>query len=516
MNLFWPLWLTLAPLARAEAPVQRGLLVCPDPQTCEEDATWLRTLDGGGRGGFTVLDFEQVISVGAVPDNLPERDAFQRSLERAREAMERGRWGAVLDATNEGIAALGRWRGPVKTQELFDLYFLRGLAGVELGRDQSQSWSFQQAAAVADGQALPMPAASTAARQAWLDEQRKLTVGGKGSLELSGGPPGTRFSVNGRSVEVGPTGTATVSLWPGNHRVTATAPGQVRSWTVEVPVLAERSSAVQPDFATYDEAAAVFAALQQAVLTMQAPEPVADLLVAWCEVHGVEELRLMRVEEVAQATRPTPVSISDPPPGRPPAAAGEAVDMGDGVPTTFEGEVLQRHRTRAEAHVGRVNRLRVVFFDPGTRRISADAAVATALQPAPERLRVGLRASGLSMMDRSHLGMDLGLQVPVGPVEADARLGLVRADTAYNLYEGWIDQQLYHLYAGLRWAPTWTVAPFAGLGLDLYAPAAVGGRLGAGVQARFAQDWVAELEGGAGLMDKGLAWGGGLALTRGF
>lgn len=506
--------LTLA--ARAEAPVQQGLLICPDPQTCEEDAAWLRTLGGGGRGGFAVLDFEQVVAAGAVPDDLPARDDYQAALARAREALERGRWGAVLDASNEGIAALGRWRGPVKTQELFDLFFLRGVAAVELGRDQSWSWSFQQAAAVADGQALPTPNASTAARQAWLDEQRKLTVGGRGTLELSGGPPGTHFSVNGRTVQVGPSGTATVNLWPGNHRVTATAPGQIRSWTVEVPVLAERTSAVQPDFTTYDEAATVLAALQQAVLTLQAPEPVADLLVAWCVRNQVQELRLMKVEEVVEQPPPLALTIADPPDDRPLAAAGEAVDMGDGVPTTYEGEVLQRHRVRSEAHAERVQRLRVVFFDPGTRRFSADAAVATALRPAPERLRLGLRASGLSMMQRSHVGLDLGLQVPLGPLSVDTRLGLVRADTAYNLYEGWIDQQLYHLYAGLRWAPSWTVAPFAGAGLDLYAPAAVGGRLSGGLQARMAQDWVAELEGGAGLMDKGLAWGGGLGLARRF
>ena len=503
--------LALALPARAEAPVQRGLVVCPDPVTCEEDAAWLRGIGGGGRGGFEVLDFEQVIAVGAVPDGLADRDAWQEALGQARTALEKGRWAAVQESTGVAMAALGRWRGPVKTQELFDLYYMRGVAGAELGKDASQAYAFRQAAAVADGQDLPRPAASTAVQQAWLDEQRKLVVGGKGQLELSGGPEGTRWMVDGRTV-----GSGVIDLWPGNHRVTATAPGHVRSWTAEVPVLAERNSAVQPDFATYDEAAAVFTALEQAVATLEAPEPVKDLLVAWCGVNGVEELRLMRVEEVVETVTPPPVEISAPPADRPAAAAGEAVDMGDGVPTTFEGEVLQRHRAEGEEHVVRIQRLRVVFFDPATRRLSMDAAVSTALQPAPERLRLALRTGGVAMMGRAHVGVDLGLAVPVGPVEIDARLGVVRADEPYNLYEDWIDRQLYHLVAGLRWAPSWTVAPFAGAGLDLYAPAALGGRAGVGVQARFARDWLAEVELQGGLLDQGLQFGGGLGLARGF
>lgn len=506
-----PLLAALSLPVFAAPPVQRGLLICPDPTTCATDGAWVETLGDGGRGGFAVLDFEEVITVGAVPDGLPQREAYEEALADARQAIEKGRWLAAQDATSAGIAAVAGWRGPVKTQELFELHFLRGVAATEQGRDASGVYSFRQAAAIADDSDLPHPAVSSAVRQAWLDEQRKLAIAGKGSLELSGGPEGTHWTVNGRSVPAG-----SVELWPGNHRVTATAPGHVRSWKADVPVLPERTSAIEPDFATYDEAAAVFGALQDAAATLDAPEPVEDLLIAWCIEHEVDELRLMRVEEVVQPILLPPVALSAPPLDRPAAAAGERVNMGDGVPTTFEGEVLERYEAPSEAHVTRLNRLRVVFFDPATRRFSADAMVSTALQAPPERLRLGVRTGGLSMMERSHLGIDLNLVVPIGPIELDSRLGLVRADAPYNLYTDWVDRQLYHLYLGARWAPAWTVAPFVGAGVDVFAPAAVGGRAGVGAQARFGRDWLAELELAGGVMDRGPQFGGTLGLLRSF
>lgn len=190
--------------------------------------------------------------------------------------------------------------------------------------------------------------------------------------------------------------------------------------------------------------------------------------------------------------------------------------MGDGVPTTYEDEVLQRHVAQGEQHVIRHDRLRVVFFDPGTRRFSADPAVATALQVSPERLRLGISGAAVTMMDRFHLGADLSLVVPTGPIELEGRLGMVRAETPYNLYEDWVDRSLAHVYLGARWAPDWSLAPFAGLGLDIYAPAAIGGRAGAGLQARVDQDWLFQAEADLGLMDRGLSVAGGLGLARGF
>lgn len=501
-----------SPPEPAAAPRERGLLVCPDPESCAGDAGWLERAGGGGPGGFEALDFERVFAVGAVPDGLAGREAFEQSLHQARDAWEKGRHAAVMEATQAGIEALSAWRGPVKTQQLFDLYYLRGAAAVELGRDRSQAFSFRQAAAIANGQDFARPAGSRAVDQAWLDESRKAVVTGRGELVLGGGPSGTAWKVNGRSVPAG-----TVVLLPGLHRVSATAPGQVRSWTVDVPVLPGRTSRVEPDFASYEEQAAVHAALARAIDELQAPEALQDLLVAWCEANGVQELRLMRLVEATEPLAVRPILIGPAPPDRPAAAAGEALNLGDGLPTTFEAEVLARHLAQDEQSVRRTVRLRMAWFDPQTRRLRAEPAVSSALRPSPERLRLGIRTQFSRALGRSHLGLGLGLGVPMrGPLGADVRLGFVRADRPYNLYEDWTDHQLLDLVVGARLTRPGAVGPFLGLGAQVLAPVAVGGRLSAGMDLRVVEHWQAELELAGTLYDKGGQVSGGLGLLRRF
>jgi hypothetical protein len=125
------------------------------------------------------------------------------------------------------------------------------------------------------------------------------------------------------------------------------------------------------------------------------------------------------------------------------------------------------------------------------------------------------------MMGRRHVGGDLRVAVPlgalgVGRVGLDLELGIVRADEAYNLYRDWVDRQLYHLHAGASWAPGWKVAPVGGLGLEVYAPAALGARVDLGGRVSFAEVW--RVEGGVngGWLDQGGVWGAGIGLERGF
>lgn len=508
------LWLLLS-VALGAAPVQRGLLVCVDPGDCADDMAFVARAGDGGPGGFQVLDFDGAFAVGAIPDGLDALGAFRVGLEDARAAVADGKWGAAEEAADRGIAALAEWRGPIPPRELFEIHALRGVAAVERGRDAAWQYSFRQAAAVADGFAHTLPPMSDKARRAWLDEQRKLAVTGRGTLELSGGPEGTRWWVDGREAPAGP-----VSLLPGNHRVTAVAPGKIRSWKADVPVLPGRTSAVSPEFLERDEAAWVLDALLLAVLSLDAPESVKDLLVAYCAEAGVDELRVMRVDQVREHPDPPRVSVSAAPVDRPPAAAGEAANFGDGIPTTYEAEVAERHAALAEEHTTEVRRLRVVFFDPDTRRFSADTVATTALRPAPERVRVGLSGGGMGMTGRALFGLDLGVAAPVGAFEVGGRLGVVRAEEPYNLYPGWVDRQLYRVAAEARWRPPgtvgWVVSPSVGLAADVYVPLAVGGRVSLGARAPLARGWAVEAEGFGGWLDVGPQAGVGIGLSRGF
>lgn len=500
--------LLLSTLALA-APRTTGLLVCSG--TCEADSAWLTSVGDGGPGGFSVVDFDAGLGPGAVADGAEAREAFYVALETVRAAGPEKKWGEVLDASQAGIDAAARWRGTITQRDLFDLYVWRGVAQVERGRDDGQAYSFRMAAAIADKADLALPEMGPEAHRAWLDEVRKLTVAGRGQLALDGAPEGTRWYVDGALRPAG-----TVELPPGNHRITAVAPGRIRTWKADVPVLPARTSTVRPSFEVIDDATWTWARLEGALLALEAPDNVKDLLVSWCADMKVDELRLMRVEEVRRTILPSPVAMSDAPADRPNAAAGPPKNMGDGIPTTYEGEIVQRWAAGAEGHVDEAHRLRVVFFDPATRRFSTDTRVATSLQPGPERLRVGLRAGWTAMIDRGHLAGDLALVVPAGKVSVDARLGVVRADEPYNLYTTWVDRQLYHLYVGARWAPETRLAPFVSGGAELYAPVSIGVRAAGGLQAAFAERWRAELEGAAGYGTQGPTLAVGLGVSRGF
>lgn len=491
--------------------LQLGLLLCDDPEQCEADAAFVSSVGGGGVGGFQTIDFGGAFDVGGVPDGLSHGRDFRAGLETLKTAVEAKHW---VEAVNAGVGAseaLRQWRGTVSTVDLFTFYYLTGVAQVELGKDDGYAYSFREAAAIADGVIPPLPSADAKASRVWLDESRKLVVTGRGTLSVTGAPVGSTIAVDGKTVTSGE-----LSLLVGNHRVTAIAPGQLRTWKADVPVLPGRVSAVVPVFSEADDLGWTHARLSETFATLDAPDAIKDLLVEWCTIQRVSEVRLMRVDADRTAPAPTNIVVSAPPMDRPSAAAGEKMNLGDAIPTTYEDAVADRQGAAAEEHISERNRLRVIFFNPRTRRFSVDANAATALRPSPERLRVGIRAQYLGAMSRHHVGGDIALVVPVGPIEVEGRLGVVHADEPYNLYPNWVDQQIYHVSAGARWAPAWPIAPYARAAADLYIPVAVGGNISGGVHARFAGKWLAEVELTAGYLDTGALWGGSFGLARSF
>lgn len=499
-----------------------GLLVCDGPEICAIDQAWVESIGGGGPGGVVALDFSGSFGVEGIPDGLVHFNTFRVGLEELERHAAAGQWRAAAAVAENAITALWKWRGTVAPHDLFAVYFLQGAALLHLGEHDGYAYSFREAAALADGLDLPLPIVDEEVRRAWIDEQRKLIVGGRGTLQIEGAPAGAVLYVDGRRVNPAAGATpVSASLLAGNHRVTAIAPGRIRTWRANVPVLPGRTSTVSPAFTAADDDAHLLAGLEGAFTTLDAPETVKDMLVAWCGDYHVDEVRLMRVEEDRQLPAPTAVTLSAAPSDRPTASAGEWLDMGDAIPTTFEGGVVDRVAAAAEGHVVAANRLRVVFFDPVTRRFSVDSTATTTLRPGRERLRVGVQAGYLTMADRHHVGGDLTIAVPLRPVLADGRvevegqLGVVRADAPYNLYKDWTSHQLYHVALGARWSPTWSVAPFVGAGAEVYVPLAVGARLETGVQARFAEAWRFEGAIFGGFLDVGVDAGVGLTLSRG-
>lgn len=502
--------------AREAPPGPVSLLVCDGPVACAEDAEWAKA--AGAHGGLPLIAVDTLLELdaGGWVDGADQRARFQEALEAARAAASKGQWGKVLSEVETAQDALRRWTGRVSRDDLFLLSFLEGTAALHRNKDERWQAAFRQAASIRDGQPPEgWPLQDEVARRAFLEELRKLAVGGRGDLALTGLPDGARLYIDGNPA---PTRSGAIPLLPGTHRVTVEIPGAVRSWKGDVPVLAERTSAVRVEPDATAQAAWVQQQLVAGFDALALPRSVAELLGDWCLKEGHPAVRLVRVEPTRRLVRAPPVGLTSPPPTRPEAAEGERVDMGDGVPATFSDHVVARYQGDRDGHVqdGPV-RLRVAWFEPATGRILQDPPAAAPL-PAeePPSTRAGLHLGYARALGNPHAMAELTVVTEAGPVWLDVRAGLARGSEPYLLYPGWTDRQLYHLAALARWRPDWTVRPYASLGPELYLPVSVGGRGAVGVEGPVGMGLMANLEGHWGLHDTGQTWGLGAALTQGF
>ncbi len=500
----------------AEGPRAVSLLVCDGPVACAEDATWAK--EAGAHGGLSLVVVDAILELdaGGWADGIDQRARFRGALEDARQSAAKAQWKPVLAAVDGAHEALRRWSGRVSRDELFELAYLEGAASLAQDKDQRWQGAFRQAAAIRDGQPPSVwPVEHEPSRRAFLDELRKLSVGGRGELALTDVPEGARLFIDG---EAHPTSVGNLPLLPGTHRVTVEVPGAVRSWKADVPVLAERTSALRID----PEATAQVGWIQDQLVAgfdaLALPREVAELLGDWCLKEDVDAVRLVRVEPTRRVVRTPAVGLTSPPSTRPEAAEGERVDFGDGVPATFGEHVVARYRGDRDGHVqdGPV-RLRVVWFDPGTGRLLQDPPRQEAVAVEEElRTRAGVHLGYARLLDNAHAVADLSLVTELGPLWLDGRAGLARSSEAYLLYPGWTDRQLYHLSLMARWRPDWRLRPYAAAGPEVYLPVAVGLRGAAGVEGAVGSGLMASLELHGALLGVGSSWGLGAALTRGF
>ncbi|MFZ5478581.1 MAG: hypothetical protein ACOZNI_17555 [Myxococcota bacterium] len=485
------------------------LLVCPWDDTCDADAAFVaKTADAGDPAPVTLsLALEQ--DDGGWVDGVDLRRVYGEALMRAEDAAAKRRWGAVLDETATALEALKKLRGTVSTQSLYTLHFLRGAASRARGDDQAYAYSFRQAAAISQGQEVKLPPHDEDTLRAYQDEARKLVVGGTGTLNLGDPGPGVRYVVNGRELPEGP---QQISLLPGNHRVGATSAKALRTWQVEVPVLAGRTIDVTAAFSPADAKAWVQARLEESFDRMAAPPEVTGMLRQVALRHGVDQLEIVRVEWTRPGAVAGEVHVGSADPLRPAAAAGEKADFGDGIPSTYEEEVAAvaeaPRRTEGEP------RLRVVWFDPATQRFSATPKT-TPRGDDPTRFRVGVALGYVGMLDHPHGAGDVAAAYRVGPVDVEGRLGVAVAETPYN-YRSGPSPVVWHVTAAARWAPDWRVAPYASLGPEVWIPMSVGGRLAVGGQMRVDGVWLVQIEVAGSASDVGLGWATSAGVGRSY
>ena len=259
-----------------------------------------------------------------------------------------------------------------------------------------------------------------------------------GTLVLAEPPRGTTYAIDGQRVSAG-----AHQLLPGSHWVTAQQEGVLRTWRAEVPVLADRTVQVGATFSQAESRRWVQAQLALTFDTLQAPPEVTRLLSDWALRHELDQLVLLHVDVADVAARPRTVDISGPDPLRPPAAEGERVDHGDGIPATYAEQVLAAEEAARNLPPPRAERrLRILYYDPALQRFSLEPALAARPEVADPRFRMTVFVGYTGMLDHAHIAADLGAAWRIGPVSVEGRLGLVRADSPYALYPDWQDLQL--------------------------------------------------------------------------
>ncbi len=503
----------LSLLAPAYAVPLAALLLCDDGGACKDDVAFAESVVGR-QPAITPIDLFLVLDAGGWSEGGDQRERLRKALQSAQDALEHKKWSALDAAVDDGLAALTLWPGAVDKDDLFTLYFLQGVSRVARSKAGAE-YSFRQAASVGGGVVQNLPTDEARFTRPWLDESRKVLVGGKGWIELQGELGGLDIRVDGEPVQ---SGLRKVAVLPGSHRLTATRPNAIRTWQVDVPVLAERTSRVTPEFTKEGDATWVRAQLGGALDGLQAPTEVTELLAAWCEQHSVDELELLQVRIEREEHPLAAIEVTEAPATRPAAADGEQLDMGDGVPTTFAEAVVQARADSERAPTDNP-RLKIVYFDPRSRQFHTDTVLPELVDHPPEHFRIGAEVGYTSVLGHHHGAFGLGFLGEAGRFGVQLDLGVLRSDTPYNLGPKWVDRQLYHVDVMARWAPlAGRVTPFVAFGPDVYLPVAVGGRAQLGVEARFAPTWVAQLSGSgtavASKLDVPLGWGVGVGVSR--
>ncbi len=457
------------------------LMLCRAPGGCEDERQWLASVQPG-----LIVVADEVRSL----DSFVATDGattFAEAVQSADYAVQDRKWRSAIAHLDRAAAALEAWPGTVENHLLVRMYLLRGVALRNLGRDGAEV-AFRQAAAVA-WKGEPDPRGIEAADQFVLDtERRKLLGGGGGTLVVEGE---ATLWVDGIAVE-----RRALDLPAGLHRVTAVEPGRLRTFVANVPVLPGRSVTIRPEWGPTDDTRWLLSELARGVATLDA-DPLALLVLSdWCVRHEAPTLTLAEVVPALAVDLPPSFAVSAPDPERPAAAAGAPVTQEAGIPATFEAATAEAAEAASEP--GRplnTYRLRTAYFDPVTRRLSAEPApIAMADTIDNRRFRLSARLGWRHQLEREHATVDARgtYRLNLGNYVV-GELGAVVADSDYNLYADWKGTTLLHAALGYRWQAEKAISPFIGAGLEVQAPLWVGVYNELGVAVRFDRDWVGEI-----------------------
>lgn len=296
------LLLTLIPAAAAaslyRAPPEGvgrvTVVLCPGQVDCTAEIEPIATMFP--KEPMVGVDSLLALNLATGGDNVSRAETFATSLDTARAAVAAERWGDASGALNAAARALAGWTGAPTTQQLFDLYYLRGcvkLAVYKVGAD-----AFQQAAAVAWNRNVALPVDAEPYASLYYTALYDLINAGTGQLALEAAPS-TRYVLDGVPLGEGP---LRVSVFPGMHRLNAVADASDRrragqEWRAAVRVMAGQVSTTSAELALPDDAGWLTDSIATAIDERRMDNDAGALLRDWCDHYDLRQVRLVIAEE---------------------------------------------------------------------------------------------------------------------------------------------------------------------------------------------------------------------------
>ena len=276
------------------------ILLCT-ADDCDDRTFWVDHEPALEREPVVLVDALLASSVASTAEGERLRAEFTTDLAHAQDAVQRGQWNEADGALDDAARVLDQWKGSPATSELFTLWYLRGGVAKSLGYSAAGR-DFAEAAAVAWNREVTLPPAPDAWQPSYYDALAGLLKQPTGTIALDAGSPTTTYTLDG--VPLGPA-PIHVSVFPGQHRLSAHDTTLDQDWRAAVTVTAGRTVPARARFASGSDPAWAAGLLQRAVDEHVIDREIGDLLFAWTTRTGVRTVRLLRLDPAPAPTVPT-------------------------------------------------------------------------------------------------------------------------------------------------------------------------------------------------------------------
>jgi hypothetical protein len=284
------LLLALLPLALgAGRTPTANLVLCPDEGACADALRWLDAVPYLDDAPLQLVEAVIASDSGGWESGEPLEDRYRASMAAARQAVGEHRWISADGALQDAERCLEHWAGTVPNAELFELFYLRGVAGLGQKEGMRARQSFERAAVLSWNRSQTLPVTDPEARDYWYAAQKSLLEGDTGRLRI-GGVTSAELFLDG--VQLGPPPMEMV-VFPGRHRLTARDKDHELAWKRDVIVHAGATTTIVAHFDQSGDAEWVTARLLAAMEGQAAPAEVLDLLADWSQRRGVTVMRIL-------------------------------------------------------------------------------------------------------------------------------------------------------------------------------------------------------------------------------